>query len=312
MIFKAEFYEQAPLYRRYQYAGPVAGHDLEKQERYPAITMECKRCKQARTFLIASVYLDGDWLNLQTELGAETALRAPADLTTEEKVAITPEKGQRIKPLSRGAVTLLTYKCTGCQCFLYKFAFRISDDGKQVMKIGQYPPWSIEPKESVRKALGNHLTDFKNGLICESQGFGIGAFAYYRRIVELVIDALLRDIEELIKVQPDRDKYHSALSNVEASQSAASRIEVVKDLLPTSLRPGGRNPLDLLHSALSVGLHGESDETCLDWAEAIRTTLVYLIEEVSERKRTAREYEKSIDDVLGKLQKAGQSKTDVK
>jgi len=131
-----------------------------------------------------------------------------------------------------------------------------------MMKVGQYPPWSIEPSKDLKDVLGEHESTYKKGTICESQGYGIGAFAYYRRIVENIIAQMLADIATLI--DPDkRDTYEAALASVSASIVAAEKINVVKDMLPANLRPGGINPLATLHDALSVGIHTLDDEDCM-------------------------------------------------
>ena len=109
-----------------------------------------------------------------------------------------------------------------------------------------------------------------------------------------------------------KDQYRNALENVKDSKSAQARIEVVKELLPASLRPDNKNPLALLHDALSVGLHAESDDTCLKWACVIREVLVYLLEEVNARKQSAKRFGKGIDEIMQKLSKAGEAKRDVK
>jgi hypothetical protein len=130
-----------------------------------------------------------------------------------------------------------------------------------------------------------------------------------------VIAELLAAIEDLITDDAERAKYKNALDaldNIKESKSAAKRIEAVKDLLPSSLRPNKKNPLAILHDALSVGLHGESDETCLGWAVAIRTSLIYLLEQVHDRKQSAQRFDKSMDEIMAKVAKVGETKTDVK
>jgi hypothetical protein len=43
----------------------------------------------------------------------------------------------------------------------------------------------------------------------------------------------------------------------------------------------GRNPLSLLHSALSEGLHEHTDEECLEIAQDIRVVLTELADRIS-------------------------------
>lgn len=48
------------------------------------------------------------------------------------------------------------------------------------------------------RALGDHASSYKKGLICESHGYGIGAHAYYRRIVENIVNWLLEQVGDLL------------------------------------------------------------------------------------------------------------------
>jgi hypothetical protein len=45
---------------------------------------------------------------------------------------------------------------------------------------------------------------------------------------------------------------------------------MVKHGIPQARLINGHNPLTLLHNALSAGLHEQSDETCLELAQAVR------------------------------------------
>ena len=54
----------------------------------------------------------------------------------------------------------------------------------------------------------------------------------------------------------------------------------MKDVIPESLRIDGHNPLTLLHSALSGGIHDYSDDDCLKLATAVREVLFALAERI--------------------------------
>lgn len=53
-------------------------------------------------------------------------------------------------------------------------------------------------------------------------------------------------------------------------------VELNKDAMPQNLLINGRNPLTLLHSALSEGLHAQEDQQCLELATSIRVVLTEL------------------------------------
>jgi hypothetical protein len=276
-VIEPEFFEQIPLYKKYPYQ---ATQPLRIENELPKINMPCPRCRSNRTFQRRGVLFDEAAVKREPSGSSYTHLPTP-----------------------NGALTGVWYQCLSCEEFRCGFMFRIADDGQSVTKVGQYPPWSIEPELDVKEALGDHLKEYKKGLICESQGFGIGAFSYYRRIVEMLITGLLDDIGELIKDEAEHRNYMKRLSEVRDDYRAEVKIEVVKDLLPPILRPSNINPLADLHGALSMGLHSESDEDCLALAESIRASLAFLVGVVRRTKREAANYTSSMESIRKKLEK---------
>jgi hypothetical protein len=85
-------------------------------------------------------------------------------------------------------------------------------------------------------------------------------------------------------------------------------IAMVKDVLPQSLLISGQNPLTLLHSALSKGLHDPemTDEHCLALAQSIRVILADLAERAAEALKSDDEIQAALSVLLGlpKSQKA--------
>lgn len=138
--------------------------------------------------------------------------------------------------------------------------------------------------------------------MCENNNFGIGAFAYYRRIVEEIIDELLDSIFELIELK-DKEKYEIALIETKNTRVTQNKINLVKDLLPTSLCPDGYNSLGLLHNALSKGLHCQTDEECLENAIQIREVLYFLIENIDSLKNSKKSFTDSMRALLDKKTK---------
>jgi hypothetical protein len=90
---------------------------------------------------------------------------------------------------------------------------------------------------------------------------------------------------------------------VKNETSAEVRIGVVKDLLPPILRPRDINPLSVLHSALSQGIHAESDEECLELAESVRASLVFLVRTLTRTKKDSAEFASHMDAIKRKLEK---------
>ncbi len=196
----------------------------------------------------------------------------------------------------------LVYKCESCKIFTRQFQIYISPDLDYVYKFGQYPKWEIKMDKNLEKMLGSHAKTFKKGLVCESQGYGIGAFAYYRRITEEIIDELLNSIFDLIETER-KEEYQAALEEVKKTRIAQEKINLVKDLLPTILLPDGMNPLGVLHSELSEGLHAKSDENCLENASHIKDILTFLINQIIQSKEASKQFTISMKSILEKKSK---------
>jgi hypothetical protein len=280
MPLDAAFLEEYSLYRK-------ASYETTDQDRHglgsrlPKLSLHCTVWKKQQTF--------GNYTYNHSSAASQGTFR---QLVSGELF------------LDSIFIHVMTYKCLACEHVGYFFAVRVAGDGKTVEKVGQFPPWSIGIDKDVQEVLCSFAELYKHGIVCESQAYGVGAFAYYRRIVELVIDGLLSDIAELISGEGDHLRYLEALNRVKDDHRADVKIGVVKDLLPSNLRPRGINPLSELHGALSRGLHLESDEVCLEDAAAIRGSLIFLIKEISARKQYADEYSANIEAVKKGLEKA--------
>jgi len=208
----------------------------------------------------------------------------------------------------------INYLCMGCEShkrtyFIYFFEEDIKKKkGRSsttekilyVKKIGQHPEWSINPEKEVVSVLGEYSDIYRKGLICESQSYGIASFSYYRRIIEGVINKLLDSIIEIIDNEDEKKEYKTRLAQIKEEKNATNRIELAKEILPEHLKIKGMNPLDALYKALSRGLHGKSDEECLEYADTIRKVLVYLVHQVEFEKQS----KKGIEANLRKLYKS--------
>lgn len=191
---------------------------------------------------------------------------------------------------------------SGCNEFQRVFLIKVSGKLDYFIKVGQYPEPDISIDKTLSDRIGDHKKLFQKGLICEKQGYGIAAYAYYRRIVELIIEGLLEDISELVE-DSGKEEYKKAVEEIKNTPIMEEKIKLVKDLIPNSLRPGGMNPLQALYGFLSEGIHGLSDEECIEIAMDIRKILVNLIIQVSQSKQTKKELTDSMKRVFDKRTK---------
>jgi hypothetical protein len=96
----------------------------------------------------------------------------------------------------------LRYTCSNCRRTNKVFAILAVVSEKSRLdglcfKIGELPTYGPPTSSRLISLIGPDRETFLKGRRCENQGLGIGAFAYYRRVVENQKDRIL---DEIIKV----------------------------------------------------------------------------------------------------------------
>jgi hypothetical protein len=179
----------------------------------------------------------------------------------------------------------LRYLCGDCRHQEKRFALYVTWDKGQhsgsAYKYGELPPFGIPVPNQLLRLFGRDSKLFLKGRQCENQGLGIAAFAYYRRVVEThkndIFDAIIRICETLGTDETLVAQLQTAKGEISFSKS----MDLIKAALPQGMLINGHNPLSLLHSALSVGLHAETDEQCLETAQAVRVVLSDMVEKMN-------------------------------
>lgn len=166
-------------------------------------------------------------------------------------------------------------------------------------KYGEDPLFGPSTPSRLIKLIGPDKDLFLKGRRCELMGIGIGAFAYYRRVVENQKNRILDQIIQISRKLNVNDSIIQNLEKAKAETQFKRSMDNVRSAIPESLLLNGKNPFVLLHSALSVGLHAESDEVCLDIAQQIRIVLV----ELAERMSVALKDDEDLKDAIIKLEK---------
>jgi hypothetical protein len=110
---------------------------------------------------------------------------------------------------------------------------------------------------------------------------GIAAFAYYRRVVENRKTAIIGEIIKLATKLGGRPELLKELELARKETRFESAVGAIKHGLPESIMMDGHNPLTLLHSALSEGLHGKTDDECLELTASVRRVLAGLVEQLA-------------------------------
>lgn len=197
--------------------------------------------------------------------------------------------------------TYLTYLCRNCGKFSKMFAIgiRLVDERIcEAYKFGELPPFGPPLPSRVLRLIQPDRELFLRGRRCENQGLGIGAFTYYRRVVE---NQWTRLVDEMIKVGIAIKTPTSTIAALEASrteQQFSKSVKELRDAIPPVLLINGHNPLALLHNALSQGVHNLPDEECLTLATSIRVVLVELAEKLGQALKDEKELSEAVSRLL--------------
>ncbi len=152
-----------------------------------------------------------------------------------------------------------------------------------LQKVGQFPAYDININNNLKKYLSEEdQQNYRKALTCLSISYGIGSYAYLRRVIENEIKRIIKDISELKFEGVEFVK--TALGNFDKDFQMSKLIDVVNKYLPKSLQELGDNPIRLLYEQLSGGIHEFTDKECIDKAISIDVLLNYVIKKVNEEK----------------------------
>lgn len=267
-MIKKQNLEARPLYSKWEadwQKDRITCGDLKGE----AINVFCEKCRSNQTFNCKYFILNDE---------NKSRYRPNTSLGKDE---------------ARGILTL-AYKCAHCNESFRTFVIHIDNNG-YMKKIGQFPPLDIAIPKEISSLNNKEIKElYLRGRTSENQGYGIGAFSYYRRIVELCIEELINDIEKIIP--PDKKvEYINIIKKLKAEKTAEGRINLIKDTIVDTSIHG--NPISKLYELSSIGIHKLSDEKCLEFADSLRTLLIYTIEEISREKNKKEGLKKAMDKI---------------
>ena len=202
------------------------------------------------------------------------------------------------------------YRCSNCQQSEKTFSLAASHDTDSTpqgeyyqgkcYKFGELPTYGPPVSSRLITLIGPDRDEFLKGRMCENQGLGVGAFIYYRRVVENQKNRILGEIIKVstrIGVTEDNiKKLKSAVAETQFSKA----LDMAKDAIPESLLINGHSPISLLHSALSEGVHSLTDEQCLELAGSVRVVLGELSDRLSQALKDEAELTKALSTLMNK------------
>jgi hypothetical protein len=225
-------------------------------------------------------------------LFCETSCRRVMDC-----VPYTPTQGLFFGPAKQPLDFLLGYSCRKCQTCLKTFAVRFHifyeslppHPAVEVEKIGEWPAFEPLTHPKLVSLIGPDRDLFLKGRRAEIAGLGVGAVAYYRRVVDNQKSRLLTEILRVATKTNAPKDVQDALQAAIREEQFSRAVDMVKDVFPKNLLINGFNPFTLLYSALSKNLHVASDEECLRTATDVRLVLLGLAERLEQALRDERE-----------------------
>jgi hypothetical protein len=199
----------------------------------------------------------------------------------------------------------VTYRCSNCQRIqkTFSLAAKVASDSNpqgKCYKFGELPTYGPPVSPKLIKLIGPDRDDFLKGRRCENQGLGIGAFIYYRRVVENQKNRILGEIIKVSeKIGSPKEKIEILQNAVHETQFSKS-LHMAKDAMPESLLINGHNPILLLHGALIEGVHALTDEQCLEIAGSVRIVLGELSERLSQALKDGAQLTKALSTLMNK------------
>ena len=156
---------------------------------------------------------------------------------------------------------VMRYQCRHCEKAQKIFALWVykGDGDCFVTKYGEVPPFGPPLPERLLSIAGADREYLLKGRRAENQGLGVAAFAYYRRVVENRKGELFDQIIRVGKQVGASSDVIAELLRARDETQFDKAINEIKPGVPQSLLIDGQNPLRLLHSALSAGIHEGHD-----------------------------------------------------
>lgn len=192
----------------------------------------------------------------------------------------------------------LRFSCRNCKKYLYmgiSLSNESNDNEKEkvVKKIFEYPVNFHVPKHVARFLTQADFKAYRNADSELKFGRGIGAMAYFRRIVENSWKNLLDDVISL--ADPIKDKKSIKILNKSKNNwQFAKSVKESNLILPKSFMVDSNNLLLLLHNATSRGIHALTDEESLEAAKDVKLMLNVLLKKIADLKEEKNTLKQSI------------------
>jgi hypothetical protein len=179
-----------------------------------------------------------------------------------------------------GSYAFLRYGCTNCTTTLKIFGLKAeavsSPKAGICTKIYQEPSFGEAIPKRLFEIIGEDNREFfLQARRAIARGLGIGAYAYYRRIVENTKFDLVSSVLRVAQATNSPSGQIDLLQKAQSERQFSKAIDLLRDAsaIPPVLLIDGHNPLVLLHDLLSEGIHKLPDAECLERARQAEIVL---------------------------------------
>lgn len=200
------------------------------------------------------------------------------------------------------------YKCRNCLKEKLRYYFiwerRSNENVSDFMKVGQHPPLEERIPAQLETRLAANSTEdldyYKKAIRCRNFNYGLAALSYLRRVVENRMNDLLDLMADVAREQGFATDQVAELDRIKTSKVFDHKITFASKILPPSVRPGGQNPVDLLHDIASEGIHNKSEDECIELFDISRHVFEYLFRELEVGKADAERFVGGLKELLEK------------
>lgn len=200
------------------------------------------------------------------------------------------------KPKFKSGVYTYPFKCASCyESEIEIFVeYIVTEKHITLMKYGELPRKKLERSPVLETFFSDDSENLEKATVCLSSGYGVAAFAYYRRIIENNIIKLLDLIKDDVKETENDQGNLEAIEELKDNTPMSEKIKIANKALPRYLIPDGLNPLGSLYKILSEGVHSLPDEKCLEKSQIIKECLIYLVGELATRDKLRKQFTKAV------------------
>ncbi len=213
-------------------------------------------------------------------------------------------------------IRFVEYHCTDCTRAIKLFGVRANWDPEDrdgfCTKIYEEPAFGNPIPKRLFEILGeSNRESFLQARRAVARGLGIGAYAYYRRIVENTKFDLVSAILRVAQATNAAPEHVALLESAQQERQFSKAIETLRETaaIPPALLIDGHNPLTLLHDLLSEGIHELSDAECLERAQHAETVLFDIADRMQIALTERKSVKAALTSIMARKQGTGSSKT---